>query len=1158
MTSTSRKFTLQCIGVLLTLISLLIAWMFFTTSGSSSTLNILGSKLTNLEYEYKSGTLASGLYLEQVKWQLENKTVISAPNLKFSWNPKCWNAKEVCISEMAIDQLVIDVADSDQETTVTNLSPVDLPVSIIADSLLANEVIINKAGDSPMSFSDVNFSGRLEGSMLEITRLKLDWLWLQADFHGTMTLNKDYPIDAKGTLISTDPSMTLPIRSSWRLGGDLLSMQLDADFNAPYPGELSGTYSMLRAGLPANIKITWPTAPWPRQDDEPQIFVDNGELLITGTGPDYKTKATAVLYGNNIPASDITLDGRINSRKATFFPMTFLTLGGSLDAEGVFKWHNGLSWNASLEAKELWPDLYWPQVKGLLNGTASFSGRSHNDQTRLELKSINSTGILHGHKFTLTGDATKDPYGVWHLSSMQAVNKDSQIYANGTIGVESELKLLFNSQSIHKFFDDMFGDVHGDVLITGDLHKPNISGAVSSANLKIGDIKLRNVKTRGILTSAGLQKSKVTTVAERVTAHSEEFLNAKIDLNGSLANHTIKLAFDHKQSKANQVLVEGQLEDSTNWRGQVKNAHGLLSDRPIALRKSFDTRWIHANRSLILEPHCWTMDLAEGCITNNAMIGENGRINFSVNSLDLDGLNSLQSGPLKISGILNAKGELNWGNSETPSVLLTGEIDNASASLTDPDNNEKVNLALNTARIDVATKQNLIETNLQLKANKFGAVNVQFNIDTDSPAYPVNGSLALSNSDVTWLRAYLPDNTSLAGHLSADGIISGNLEAPRINGVARFNKGSVASPSLPVELEDITLDIEFSNNESRIIGSAQSSGTPIAITGTASQISDSWSSNVNVRADNLKIDTDFIRNAIVSPDLDILVADAGVRIDGDLVVHKANIVVNDLGAGGIATSSDVVIIDASDNENENERLAATKQNFASEIDVSFGRRVKFSGYGLKAELRGDFHLALDDNRPPELLGEIEVDNGTYRSYGQNLLIRDGRITFIGPLEQTAVTVEAVREVDNILAGLRVDGSLKNPTTTLFSEPALPKEEILSYVVLGRSLEFGSTDDTQILTNAALFLGISNGRSFSQNIAESLGIEDFYLTATGTGDETQVMLSGRLNNRLLVRYGVGVFNAVSTLFLRYDLAEQLYIETTQGLERAIDIFYSFEF
>jgi len=329
-----------------------------------------------------------------------------------------------------------------------------------------------------------------------------------------------------------------------------------------------------------------------------------------------------------------------------------------------------------------------------------------------------------------------------------------------------------------------------------------------------------------------------------------------------------------------------------------------------------------------------------------------------------------------------------------------------------------------------------------------------------------------------------------------------------------------------------------------------------AASGVVSGNSSSVSSRINISADNLKIDTDLFRRAVVSPNLNIHLDDTGIHIDGELDVHSANIVVNEVAQGGVATSSDVIIVDASDREKQ--IAPASKQNFSSEINVSLGRRVRFNGYGLKADLSGEFQLALDAHRPPELLGEIMVDNGTYRSYGQNLSIRDGRITFIGPLEQTAVTVEAVREVDNILAGLRVDGSLNNPTTTLFSEPALPKEEILSYVVLGRNLEFGSTNDSQMLTNAALFMGISNGRSFSQNIAESLGIEDFYLTATGTGDETQVMLSGRLSNRLLVRYGVGVFSAVSTLFLRYDLAEQLYIETTQGLERAIDIFYTFEF
>ena len=89
--------------------------MFFTTSGSSSTLNILKGKLNNLEYEYKSGTLATGLYLEGVKWHLENNTIITSPKLMFQWNPKCWHAKEICISEISADQLVIDVAGSDRK-----------------------------------------------------------------------------------------------------------------------------------------------------------------------------------------------------------------------------------------------------------------------------------------------------------------------------------------------------------------------------------------------------------------------------------------------------------------------------------------------------------------------------------------------------------------------------------------------------------------------------------------------------------------------------------------------------------------------------------------------------------------------------------------------------------------------------------------------------------------------------------------------------------------------------------------------------------------------------------------------------------------------------------------------------------------------------------
>ena len=54
------------------------------------------------------------------------------------------------------------------------------------------------------------------------------------------------------------------------------------------------------------------------------------------------------------------------------------------------------------------------------------------------------------------------------------------------------------------------------------------------------------------------------------------------------------------------------------------------------------------------------------------------------------------------------------------------------------------------------------------------------------------------------------------------------------------------------------------------------------------------------------------------------------------------------------------------------------------------------------------------------------------------------------------------------------------------------------------------------------------------------------------------MSGRVNDRLLLKYGQSVFEAQKTLYLRYDLAKNLYLEAAQGAQRAVDLFYEFSF
>lgn len=137
-----------------------------------------------------------------------------------------------------------------------------------------------------------------------------------------------------------------------------------------------------------------------------------------------------------------------------------------------------------------------------------------------------------------------------------------------------------------------------------------------------------------------------------------------------------------------------------------------------------------------------------------------------------------------------------------------------------------------------------------------------------------------------------------------------------------------------------------------------------------------------------------------------------------------------------------------------------------DIDVEVGRdKLSFSGFGLTANLLGHVHIG--DNL--DTRGELSLADGRYRAYGQRLTIRRARLLFAGPIDQPYLDIEAIRKVDDVIAGIRLSGSAEQPTTKVFSEPAMSQEQALSYLVLGRPL--GNTgEDNNMLAEAALGLG----------------------------------------------------------------------------------------
>jgi translocation and assembly module TamB len=266
------------------------------------------------------------------------------------------------------------------------------------------------------------------------------------------------------------------------------------------------------------------------------------------------------------------------------------------------------------------------------------------------------------------------------------------------------------------------------------------------------------------------------------------------------------------------------------------------------------------------------------------------------------------------------------------------------------------------------------------------------------------------------------------------------------------------------------------------------------------------------------------------------------------MIPKGTITIRELPPSTVKLSGDTVIVGQQTEE------GAPPMPVAMDVDVQVGQeKLAFSGFGLTADLAGRVHIG--DNL--DTRGELNLNNGRYRAYGQRLTIRKARLLFAGPVDQPYLDVEAIRQTDDVIAGIRLSGSAEQPTTTVFSEPSMSQEQALSYLVLGRPLN-NTGEDSNMMAQAALALGLAGSESTTGKLASDLGIKDFELDTSGSGEKTNVVASGKITEKLSLRYGVGVFEPANTIALRYLLSKRVYLEVASGLASSLDIFYKRDF
>jgi len=227
------------------------------------------------------------------------------------------------------------------------------------------------------------------------------------------------------------------------------------------------------------------------------------------------------------------------------------------------------------------------------------------------------------------------------------------------------------------------------------------------------------------------------------------------------------------------------------------------------------------------------------------------------------------------------------------------------------------------------------------------------------------------------------------------------------------------------------------------------------------------------------------------------------------------------------------------------------------LTVSLGNNVKFKGFGLDTKLGGSINVS-HNRQDITTQGSVKIIEGKYQAYGQNLVINNGRLVFNGPPSVIGMDVKAVRNINDITAGIHLTGTLLHPKTKLFSTPTLSESNILSYLLTGQSLDDITGSQTALLMQAVRSLNVVNGDGLLRNIGNSLGLDDLSFVAKDDLKKSELRLGKKLGSRTYVRYIVGLFDSMQKIAIEYKVNKYLDLEAQAGADaQSVDLIYKIE-
>jgi len=625
----------------------------------------------------------------------------------------------------------------------------------------------------------------------------------------------------------------------------------------------------------------------------------------------------------------------------------------------------------------------------------------------------------------------------------------------------------------------------------------------------------------------------------------EGIVNGKVALSGqnsTVANVTANLTIPYVKWSSSDVEIAGQ-DIVINTLQQQQNNKKLDSQEKITLV----TQWQRINTSLQLPEWPSQISMPEGRFLLSFSPDLNASAKAGAKTKTKASTNKEIKGSLKATPNLNY--ELDFDLQQSDIVLSIPDEKNDSQQV-------KFQHLLTFPLLNISGKwqQDKISSRLLMKLPAEDEISAQLSSEwplTDSAK--LSGEFAVNLQQFEWLKQWQKRIDKIDVSLVQSFTLAGSWQKPLLDGKGILDIKHLVVDEYGLDIRDSKVKITSQQDLITLTGELQNPQGSLTLMGKT-KLSAPITADLTLEGQQVTLVNNSENKLIVSPKLTANYQNKHLKVDGHLVIDQADIKIASLPKSAVSVSEDQVIVNVKDS-----RLKDSAFDYNIALTISAGDNVKISGFGLSSAIRGDLSASLLSGQPIVLNGRLDLEDGKFEAYKQVLTIEQGQLLFLGAAENPSIQFRAVRVVDEIKVGIIADGTIHKPRLTLFSEPTLADENVLSLLITGRNLDSLSTQEGNALTSAAISLGVESANKVVQKIGDQLGLKDVAFTSkNGTnGGSTRVDLAAKINDRLNVGYGTSIDsdNSIQAGWnIEYKLSDNISFEATSGEEISANINY----